>query len=262
MTGVHHPRGDLQKFSRGDFAGFLDCSSVITDTFSCRAAFEASGKYLRARWSLGTVESGSSGSGLFASIAGSRYLVEPSGLNAYGRFDLAYEALLRRWLSPGPAATAISQAVSPSIARVPVHRFYNFATGAHFYTPIAAERDWVIANLPTYAYEGVAFYGYEPRVLGSYPVFRLYNRSTRRHFYTMTTDDRDAVLANPDVTDEGIGWYGQWGDGGTAKPVYRFYNASTGGHFYTISEVDKAIVLKQYPSFTLQGVGFHAWTTP
>lgn len=273
LTGVHHPRGDLQKFSRGDFAGFLDCSGVITDTFSCRTAFEESGEYLRARWSLGTVESGSSGSGLFASIAGSRYLVgqlkggsasclEPSGLNAYGRFDVAYEALLRRWLSPGQAATANSQAVSPSIARVPIHRFYNFATGAHFYTPIAAERDWVIANLPTYAYEGVAFYGYEPRVVGSYPVFRLYNRSTRRHFYTMTTDDRDAVLANPDVTDEGIGWYGQWGEGGTAKPVYRFYNTSTGGHFYTISEVDKAIVLKQYPSFTLQGVGFYAWTTP
>ena len=41
------------------------------------------------------------------------------------------------------------------------HRFYNPIINAHFYTPSAAERDEVLANLPDYQPEGdngIAFY--------------------------------------------------------------------------------------------------------
>lgn len=273
LIGVHHPRGDLQKISRGFLDGFLSCSVGLTESFSCREAPQSLSTYLSAQWSLGTVESGSSGSGLFASINGSRYLVgqlkgggascqDPAGLNAYGRFDVAYNAALSRWLSPGQTSSIGSQASSPAVARVPVHRFYNYASGAHFYTPIAAERDYVLANFPSYAYEGVAFYAYDAQVTGSYPVYRLYNRSNRRHFYTMARSERDAVLASlPDVTDEGIAWYAQWGSGSTASPMYRFYNPVKGSHFYTLSEAEKAIVTRDQPTFILEGVAYYAWTT-
>ncbi|MCY7318064.1 MAG: serine protease [Ramlibacter sp.] len=289
MTGVHHPLGDLQKISLGNLTGFMNCTVSVTRTYTCSPATAATGKYLSAVWSLGTVESGSSGSGLFAAIGGSRYLVgqlkggsascyAPSGMNGYGRFDVAYNAALHRWLSPsqasvpaGPIAATPTPAPTPAssaspavlvVPRIPVHRFYNFATKAHFYTPSPAERDYVLANLPTYAYEGVAFYGYASQTGGAYPVYRLYNRSNRRHFYTMARSERDAVLAKyPEITDEGIGWYAQWESGGTASAMYRFYNPSTGSHFYTLSETEKAIVLKDHPTFLLEGVAYHAWTT-
>jgi lysyl endopeptidase len=270
LTGIHHPHGDLQKISVGSFAGFISCDVPSADAFTCGSATQATGNYLNARWALGTVEAGSSGSGLFASIGGSRYLVgqlkggsasctDLYGLNAYGRFDLAYGAGLSRWLSPAGGSTA---STPPIVQRVPVHRFYNYATGAHFYTAIAAERDYVIATFPTYAYEGVAFYAYATPVSGSYPVYRLYNTADHRHFYTMATDERDAVLARyPEMKDEGISWYAQWGSGGTATAMYRFYNFATGAHFYTLSEVEKALVLKNYPTYTLEGIAYYAWTT-
>ena len=291
ISGVHHPLGDLQKISLGDFTGFMNCTFSLTSTFSCFPATAATGKYLSAKWSLGTVESGSSGSGLFAAIGGSRYLVgqlkgggascsAPSGMNGYGRFDVAYNAGLHRWLSPAqgsvpavPVAQAPTPAPAPApassaspavlvVPRIPVHRFYNFATRAHFYTPSSAERDYVLANLPTYAYEGVAFYGYAAQAGNSYPVYRLYNRSNRRHFYTMARSERDSVLAKyPEMTNEGISWYAQWEGGGTASAMYRFYNPTTGSHFYTLSEVDKAIVLKDHPTFLLEGIAYYAWMT-
>ncbi len=42
--------------------------------------------------------------------------------------------------------------------RVPVFRFFNKSTGAHFYTASAAERDKVLATYPNLVYEGIAFY--------------------------------------------------------------------------------------------------------
>ena len=47
-----------------------------------------------------------------------------------------------------------------SDARIPLFRFFNSTTGAHFYTASTAERDQVRATLPQFAYEGVAFYVY------------------------------------------------------------------------------------------------------
>ena len=40
----------------------------------------------------------------------------------------------------------------------PVHRFLDTATGNHFFTASESERDGVMAALPSYRYEGVAFY--------------------------------------------------------------------------------------------------------
>lgn len=273
LVGIHHPRGDLQKVSRGLLQGFLSCTIGLSDSFSCREAPISSSSYLSPVWTSGTMESGSSGSGLFTSIGGSRYLVgqlkggdascqDPTGLNVYGRFDLAYGAGLNRWLSPEQTTSTGSQATSPAVPRVPVYRFYNYATGAHFYTPATAERDFVIANLPTFAYEGTAFYAYATQVTGSQPVYRLYNRNNRRHFYTASRDERDWVLATfAEYTSEGVSYYAQSGSGGSASPVYRFYAAVKNAHFFTISEADRTFVLRDLPAYASEGVAYHAWTT-
>ena len=39
-----------------------------------------------------------------------------------------------------------------------LYRFFNTATGTHFYTASVVERDSVVANLPSFQYEGIGFY--------------------------------------------------------------------------------------------------------
>ncbi len=274
MTGVHHPLGDLQKISMGNLTGFMNCTVNLGTTYSCSAATAASGKYLSAQWSLGTVESGSSGSGLFASIGGNRYLVgqlkggsascyAPSANNGYGRFDVAYQAALSRWLSPAQPAGGPqqAQALPATTPRIAIHRFFNIWTGAHFFTPSPLERDYVLATYPQFQYEGVGFYAYSSQVRGAQPVYRMYNRPTGLHMFTMSTVERDIVLKDPQWNDEGTAWYAQSGSGGSANPVYRFNNATTAGHFWTIGEGERASVLKNYPVFTPEGIAYYAWTT-
>lgn len=110
LAGIHHPQGDLQKFSEGSVTQFDNCTLQ-----SCLASTPQEGRFLNVGWRLGTVESGSSGSGLFLPIGSKRYVVgqlmgsaascqNPGGANYYGRFDLAFQAALRNWLKPVPGA--------------------------------------------------------------------------------------------------------------------------------------------------------------
>ena len=41
---------------------------------------------------------------------------------------------------------------------IPIYRFFNSNTGAHFYTPSEAEKDNVEANLPEFQSEEIAYY--------------------------------------------------------------------------------------------------------
>jgi uncharacterized protein (DUF1800 family) len=50
--------------------------------------------------------------------------------------------------------------VAASDGRTALFRFYNTATGAHFYTASSVERDHVIATYPQFIYEGIAYYVY------------------------------------------------------------------------------------------------------
>ena len=42
--------------------------------------------------------------------------------------------------------------------REPLHRFFNSATGTHFYTASESERAAVEENLPSFTYEGIAYF--------------------------------------------------------------------------------------------------------
>ena len=41
---------------------------------------------------------------------------------------------------------------------MPVYRFFNTDTGAHFYTPSEGEKEFVEDNLSNYQSEGIAYY--------------------------------------------------------------------------------------------------------
>ena len=261
VLGLHNPAGDLQKYSTGSTVAFFSCTN-ISPSFSCSASTPEAADHLDVRLATGTVEGGSSGSGLFMTSNGSRYLIgqlhggnssclNPSGNNLYGRFDIPYRAALSQWLSPAV------------IQRSPVYRFYNTVTATHFYTSSVAERDYVSVNYPQFSYEGIAFYSHGSSVGGASPVFRFYNIRTGTHFYTINTLERDKVLsAYPWFSYEGVSWYASPTSSTGVTSLYRFYNTVTETHFYTVNLNERDFVMKNYPNFLYEGVGYHVWSAP
>ena len=109
VTGVHHPSGDLQKYSEG--VVFAYAQLVRTSEGNALSRSDTPQSFLLATWQRGTTEGGSSGSGLFRKMGNNRYVVgqlyggnascsNTGGYDPYGRFDLAYNAGIRRWLNP------------------------------------------------------------------------------------------------------------------------------------------------------------------
>ena len=111
----------------------------------------------------------------------------------------------------GESFISAAETADPLTGARPVYRFFNNSTGAHLYTMSEAERDSIDSNLPNYAYEGIAYYGYESDRPGATPLYRFYNRAVDAHFYTPSVAEKDATLANlPDYqleSDNGIAFY-------------------------------------------------------
>ena len=90
---------------------------------------------------------------------------------------------------------------------VPLYRFFNKVTGAHFYTASEAEKANVIATLSSrYTYEGVA---YRVRIDGiGMPVYRFYVPSRDTHFFTANTSE---IMLSSKLSDsyhfEGVAYY-------------------------------------------------------
>ena len=107
ITVLHHPQGDLKKFSTGTYEGNTTLSTPLN----------ASTGYQRVTYRQGTTEGGSSGAGVLT-LDGTlgQYLLRgglwggdascsaPAAPDYFSRFDIAYSSL-RPWLQPatGPA---------------------------------------------------------------------------------------------------------------------------------------------------------------
>jgi hypothetical protein len=112
VTGIHHPRGDLQKISFGTLRSYNTCSGD-EEGFSCRGASSAAATFYSVTWRTGITEPGSSGSALF--LDSGRYLVGQlyggsggcgeSSTDYFGRFDVAYNAALSQWLGSTSSST-------------------------------------------------------------------------------------------------------------------------------------------------------------
>ena len=112
--GIHHPAGDLQKISFGSIQNYVTCDSNEGDGgYFCNAATQPNGNHLEILWSSGVTEGGSSGSGLFVKRGTDVLLVGQlhggrsacgnpltEQIDQYGRFDIAYLAALKTWLTP------------------------------------------------------------------------------------------------------------------------------------------------------------------
>jgi len=115
VVGIHHPSGDLKKWSSGDVTG---ASAYWSDTHI------SSGSHLRVIWSDGTTEGGSSGSGLFdgagrlrGTLHGGKASCSTTGEpDWYGRFDQAFP-FMSQWLYYGATALSSGQGRSDSVAQ-------------------------------------------------------------------------------------------------------------------------------------------------
>lgn len=256
VVGIHHPRGDLQKISFGSLRGFTSCFPGEGSEFSC---FGTTGKFYTVNWSQGTTEGGSSGSAIWKDgyVIGTLYggaaaCTTTNSLDIYGRFDVAYAAKIKEWLA----------SATEGYKRVPVYRFYNTKTGAHFYTMSVPERDNIIASLKEFNYEGALFYAYAGAGSGLSPVYRFYNSVSGAHFYTISPSERDNVIALlKNYNFEGSQWYAQQGGGNDSVAMYRFFNSKTGAHFYTINTLERDFVIAYNKEFSYEGPVYYAWTT-
>jgi beta propeller repeat protein len=149
----------------------------------------------------------------------------------------------------------------------PVHRFYNFIQGVHFYTANQAEATNVNNNLWwTFRYEGVGYQADLTQDFDMVPVYRFYNFLQGVHFYT-TSDIEKAYLEGP-----GGNWTFRYESDAfyayppTAPPevlagkipVYRFYNFLQGVHFYTANEAEKNNVINNAGwTFRYEGIAYY-----
>lgn len=260
--GLHHPLADLQKYSTGKVIDYFTCIAHTNDgncTFATSAP--ATARFIEVMLGQGPVQPGSSGSALFANSHGGSALVGQlfggassctNSIAVYGRFDVAYNAGISRWLD------------APANSRIPIYRFFNTANLTHFYTASPLERDRVRSSMLQYNYEGIAFYAYLDAKTGATGLERFFNSKTGAHFYTINADEAANVRANnPTYSDEGKSWYAniEVAEGSTA--MYRFYNRLTETHFYTISAAERDSLLGA-PSATYHydGLAYYAWTSP
>ncbi len=83
---------------------------------------------------------------------------------------------------------------------MPVYRFFNLATGEHFYTANEGERAYILANLPAFRPEGISYYDVSLDPVASTPVFRFLNLRNGTHFFTANAAEKDQVIASLSAT--------------------------------------------------------------
>jgi Repeat of unknown function (DUF5648) len=165
--------------------------------------------------------------------------------------------------SRGTEARAPIAGETKAAALLPVYRFYNSQTGAHFYTTSTAERDTVLATLPQFGYEGQAFSAHGSADAGLSPVHRFFNAATGVHFYTISASEKAYVDSQlPSFRYEGVAYHASQVAGAGLSPLYRFYVTSKGFHFYTASGSEAATIRATLPQYRYEGVGYHVAGAP
>ncbi|MFP8777864.1 DUF1566 domain-containing protein [Hydrogenophaga sp. RWCD_12] len=143
--------------------------------------------------------------------------------------------------------------------RIPVYRFFNTRTGAHFYTTSESEKASVLATMPFMTYDGPAFAAASAFSPGLSPVHRFFNTRTGVHFYTINEAERASIAATmPYYSYEGVAYHASQVTGQGFTPLYRFFVPARGYHFYTSSLAEKQNLQTTLSgTYNYEGVGYH-----
>ena len=160
---------------------------------------------------------------------------------------------LAAWLAPALAARATA---------VPVYRFFNNLTGTHFYTMSTIERDIVLSRWPQFLYEGTGVLCVPDagaRHQAGLPLLRHGHQHALLH--AVGSRARPVHRDVPTYIFEGpFSTHPLRADTARAA-LYRFYNTQTHARFYTDSADRARPVLRIYPWFQLEGIGFYVFTS-
>jgi hypothetical protein len=236
VSVLHHPQGDLLKWSQG--------TTLPYDVYSDGSSFA------QVIYGLGSTEPGSSGAGLLTYFAtGGWYEVRgglfqglascsyTAGTDDYSRLDNMLP-LTRQYLTPG-TASGPSEAV--------VVEYYNRSLDHYFMTASPVEINVLDAgSLPGWERTGLRFLAYASQVAGSNPVCRFYRTPGYgdSHFYSASPAECQAVVDNPSkypgwIEEAPNVFYIALPDPATGScpsgdvPVWRFFNQITTNHRYT-----------------------------
>ncbi|HTS21391.1 MAG TPA: trypsin-like peptidase domain-containing protein [Casimicrobiaceae bacterium] len=238
----HHPNGDLKKISQGTMPSYY--------SFSDGTSFTS------ARYSTGSTEAGSSGSGLLTLgsgggfyelrgglFAGNGSCSRPNGIDVYSRLDVAMP-LLAQYLTPGAA--------NPG-RKVVVVEYYYAGFDDYFITADQAEIQGLDSGAhPGWVRTGLSFLAYsDPAVApaGAQPVCRFYllPQYGDSHFYSADPAECAATavkFAGSWAEESAALFYIQVPDPATntcpanTRPVYRFVNRTNQIHHRYTAEVD------------------------
>lgn len=162
--------------------------------------------------------------------------------------------------APGTSAGAGRVHFHSTSEALPVWRFYNPASGTHFYTDNPDERDNVWRNLSRYfTYEGEC-YRTNP-ANNDAQLHRFYNLRNRSHFYTADLDEVARVKATLGAIYQydGPTYFVSRSTGGEDKTaVHRFYNVRNNSHFYSADPNEVARVQATLGgTYRYEGVAFY-----
>lgn len=257
MISLHHPMGDLKKFSAGNAVDFAH----DFDDLQSQGTFVPQGSYLRIHWVQGTTEVGSSGSGVYTRAAGGPYQLrgvlhggdascqDIDGLDYFARFDLAYPSI-SQFLAGVAQPVAGSNAIEYYNVDLDHYFITSFADETQFVESGGAGRGWVRTGYSFRIGTGAAvsppnasvcrFYG-NPAIN---PATGM-RRGPNSHFYTADANECAQVKRDPGWFYETIAFAIQVPSGGTCPantiPVFRLYNngfaTNNSNHRYTTSSV-------------------------
>ena len=258
VDGIHHPHGDLKKFSRGNVRGYQ--------------SFDDGSSFIRMGWTSGVTEKGSSGSALLTLNAAANYFevrgtlsggesscARPQGTDYYSRLDAAYP-LVAPYLAPAAA--------NPERTTTVVE-YYNGLQDSYFITAdpfeIAGRDNGVPAGWVRTGYRFLAYTDPAAAPPGAQPVCRLYAPPPwgDARFYSASPQECAAMLAQPGlhfVAESAAAFYLLLPDAAGncpagARAVYRFLdNASPPRRRYT-AEVFLRDAINSDGGWTLEGAG-------
>ena len=254
-TTLHHPVGDLAKFSQGYSTGYRLFSDGTT--------------FIRMVWNEGTTETGSSGSGLFTFLSSGGFYEVRGGLwggdascafrdgnDYYSRLDNMLP-LTRQYLTPD-APNPTGQAV--------VVEFYHEGIDHFFLTADPYEISLLDTGVfPGWARTGIRFLAYATQAPGTNPVCRFYLRPEfgNSHFYSANPDECAATLAafgdewiyeSPNVFYIALPNVFTGACPAGTSPVWRFFNTATINHRY-VTEIFIRDMLRADPRWIPEGYG-------
>ncbi len=258
VSTIHHPAGDLKKWSQGSLTGF----GFIGDS-------GVAGNFNEVTWSAGTTEGGSSGSPLLTFLAGQGFYELRGGLfgggascttPAYPDYFSDLQAalpLVRQYLTPN--------APNPA-GLVAATEFYNAKLDHYFISTNPVE----INNLDSgatigWVRTGFRFMVYNIQAAATNPVCRFYRAPAYgdSHFYSASPAECAATAAAHPVDwiyESPSVFYVRLPDTGTGvcpggtRAVYRFFNVLTENHRYTI-ETTVRDELALTPGWIAEGYG-------